>query len=384
MGPEPAVFPELIGWAAPQEASEIMAPQGPVFDPDVLARTARVHEDAGFDRVLIGYFTNAPDGFLVAAHVAASTERLGLLLAHRPGFVAPTVAARKLATLDQLSRGRAAVHIISGGSDVDQARDGDFADHEVRYRRSAEYVRLLRQTWRARQPFDHDGEFYRVEGALSEITPYAGDAIPVYGGGGSDDAIETLAPVIDTFMLWGEPLADTAAFMGRVRAVAEPAGNEIRFSVSTRPIIAATEGQAWDKARRYLDTILATTRRPAPTSAPNVGSQRLLDLAARDEVFDRCLWTPLAAATGARGNSTALVGTPETVAEALADYVDVGASALLIRGYEPLADAAAYGRELIPRVREIVRERDARSGQDPLRARAQPLTEPVATGATRR
>ena len=64
----------------------------------------------------------------------------------------------------------------------------------------------------------------------------------------------------------------------------------------------------------------------APTTAPNVGSQRLLDIAAHDEVFDRCLWTPLAAATGARGNSTALVGTPDTVAEALADYVDVGAA----------------------------------------------------------
>jgi alkanesulfonate monooxygenase len=363
-------FPEFIGWAAPQESSEIMPPRGPVFDLDVLARTARVHEAAGFDRVLIGYFTNAPDGFLVAAHVAASTERLGLLLAHRPGFVAPTLAARKLATLDQLSRGRTAVHIISGGSDTDQARDGDFADHTVRYRRSAEYVRVLRKTWAARQPFDHDDEFYRVRGAVSEITPWAGDAIPVYGGGGSDDAIETLAPVIDTFMLWGEPLADTAAFMARVRAAA--GANPIRFSVSTRPIIADTDAEAWDKARGYLDTILAASRRPAPTSAPNVGSQRLLDVAARSEVFDRCLWTPLAAATGARGNSTALVGTPETVAEALADYVDVGASTLLIRGYEPLADAEAYGCELIPRVREIVRERRVAApsevGRAPLRS----------------
>ncbi len=168
-----------------------MAPTGPVFDADVLARTARVHEEAGFDRVLIGYFTNAPDGFLVASHVAASTERLGLLLAHRPGFVAPTLAARKLATLDQLSKGRAAVHIISGGSDADQARDGDFADHDDRYRRSAEYVRVLRSTWAARQPFDHHGEFYRVEGAL--VRDHArGPATPsrCTAAAGSDDAIE--------------------------------------------------------------------------------------------------------------------------------------------------------------------------------------------------
>jgi alkanesulfonate monooxygenase SsuD/methylene tetrahydromethanopterin reductase-like flavin-dependent oxidoreductase (luciferase family) len=63
--------------------------------------------------------------------------------------------------------------------------------------------------------------------------------------------------------------------------------------------------------------------------------------------------------TGARGNSTALVGTPETVAEALAAYYDLGATSLLIRGYDPLPDAVAYGRELIPRVRALVAERDA-------------------------
>jgi hypothetical protein len=56
----------------------------------------------------------------------------------------------------------------------------------------------------------------------------------------------------------------------------------------------------------------------------------------------------LAVATGARGNSTALVGTPETVAEALVAYYDLGATSLLIRGYDPLADAVEYGRELIP------------------------------------
>jgi alkanesulfonate monooxygenase len=350
---------EFIGWAAPQESSEILPPQGPIFDADVLARTAQVHEEAGFDRVLIGYFTNAPDGFLVAAHVAASTERLGLLLAHRPGFVAPTLAARQLATLDQLSRGRAAVHIISGGSDEDQARDGDFTAHADRYRRSAEYVRVLRQTWRSRQPFDHAGDFYRVVGQVSDITPWNGEAIPVYGGGGSDAAIAALAPEIDTFMLWGEPIADTIEFSDRVRKVAADAGNTIAFSVSTRPILGRTEGEAWDRAHRYLEMITSRSSRPAPTTAPNIGSQRLLDVAARSEVFDRCLYTPLAAATGARGNSTALVGTPETVAEALADYVDAGASTLLIRGYEPLADAEAYGRELIPRTRALVAERAA-------------------------
>ena len=109
--------------------------------------------------VLIGYFSDAPDGFIIGAHAAAVTDRLGFLLAHRPGFVAPTVAARKMATLDQLSNGRLAVHIISGGSDVDQAKDGDHVDHAGRYRRSGEYIEVLKETWTQTHPFDYDGEF---------------------------------------------------------------------------------------------------------------------------------------------------------------------------------------------------------------------------------
>src|SRR5919197_3680794 len=133
---------EFIGMIGTRLASEIIPPRGPVWDSTYVRDFARAHEAGGFDRVLIGYFSSAPDGFLVAAHAAASTERLGLLLAPRPRFVAPTLAARKLATPDQLSGGRLAVHIISGGSDVDQAKDGDWADHAARYRRSGEYIAL--------------------------------------------------------------------------------------------------------------------------------------------------------------------------------------------------------------------------------------------------
>ena len=336
----------------------MMAPRGPIFDADVLAETARVHEDAGFDRVLIGYFTNAPDGFLVAAHVAASTERLGLLLAHRPGFVAPTLAARKLATLDQLSKGRAAVHIISGGSDADQARDGDFADHGVRYRRSAEYVRVLRRTWTARQPFDHDGEFYRVDGAHSDITPWSGDEIPVYGGGGSDDAIDDAGARHRHVHAVGRAARrDRRVHGAGPRAAA--GDNEIRLQRVDPADHRRDRGRRrGTKARGYLDTILAASTRPAPTSGP----ERRLAAPPRPRRTRRGV-RPLPLDPARRRHRR-----PRQLDRARRHARDGRRGArrlrrrrrrrtLLIRGYEPLADAAAYGRELIPRVREIVRQR---------------------------
>jgi len=352
---------ELIGWIAPRVESEIITGEGPVFSAEVVAETARIHEDAGFDRVLIGYFTNAPDGFMLGARAGAVTERLGFLLAHRPGFVAPTVAARKLATLDQLVDGRMAVHIISGATDADQAKDGDFVDHAGRYRRSREYVEVLKKTWTATEPFDHHGEFYKLVQAHSDIRCAREPRIPVYGGGGSQSAIDCLAPELDVFMLWGEPLAATEQFMARVNAGAAAGGNQLTFSVSTRPILADTEGKAWDRARGYLRRIQA--RMPnGPAGPRSQGSARLLDAAAEKEVHDACLYTSLAAATGARGNSTALVGTPDTVAEAMARYYDLGATTLLIRGYDPRPDAVQYGEQLIPKVRELVAARDAAKG----------------------
>src|SRR6202158_5189273 len=185
---------EIMCWSAPRGASELIPPSGPPFDAGVIAETARIHERAGFDRVLIGYFSDAPDGFLVGAHAASVTERLGFLLAHRPGFVAPPVAARKLATLDQLSDGRLAVHIIAGGSDAEQARDGDWTDHDSRYRRAAEYLSLLRRTWTEPAPFDHSGEFYRTRGTYSEIRCRQEPHLPIYGGGGSGAGVPAAGP----------------------------------------------------------------------------------------------------------------------------------------------------------------------------------------------
>jgi len=320
---------------------------------------SRAHERAGFDKVLVGYMSTSADGFLVSAHAAAHTERLGYLLAHRPGFVAPTLAARKAATLDQLSGGRLALHIITGGSDADQARDGDFVDHDTRYRRTDEYLEIVRRVWTEERPFDHEGEFYRVARAFSEVKPVQRPHVPLYFGGASPVAHQVGARHCDVFMLWGEPLAAIRARIAEVRAVAAELGRTPpRFSVSLRPIIAPTESQAWDKARGILATVRAKQGDRTLPLPEAEGARRLVQFAGQADVHDTRLWTPIAAAVGGAGNTTALVGTPAQVAEALLAYHDLGVTTLLIRGFDPLHDAREYGRELIPLLRAEVARRD--------------------------
>jgi len=356
----------FFGMISHRLASEIITPRAPLFDHDFIRDFAQAHERGGFDRILIGYYSNAPDGFLVAAHAAASTERIGLLLAHRPGFVAPTVAARKLATLDWLTRGRLALHTISGGSDADQRRDGDDLDHDARYRRTDEYLDILKRIWTADGPVSHQGEFYRFTETPPDIRPWQQPHPPVFFGGSSPAAVEVGAKHADTYMVWGEPLADVRATIEQVRAAAARHGRTVQFSVSFRPILGPTEDRAWARASVIHRSILAS-RGAAPAEPQNAGSQRLLAAAARGEVHDRCLWTPIAAATGARGNTTALVGTVEQVADALVDYYKLVVTTILIRGFDPLNDAIEYGRELVPLVREKVArlDREAAARPDP-------------------
>ena len=108
---------------------------------------AQAHDQAGFDWALVGYSSRSADGFGVASFCAANTERLGYLIAHRPGFIEPTLAARKIATFDNLHGGRIAVHIIAGVSDAEQRMDGDFQPKDVRYCRAAEYLSVMRRVW---------------------------------------------------------------------------------------------------------------------------------------------------------------------------------------------------------------------------------------------
>ena len=265
--------------------------------------------------------------------------------------------------------------MITGGSDADQARDGDFLEKAERYARTDDYLDVVKQAWTSPRPFDHDGPYYRVQGSVPAVRCLQTPHIPVYFGGSSPEAIEVAGKHADVYALWGESLAAVADTIAQVRAAGARHGraDRIRFSLSLRPILGRTEDEAWARAQRILEQAKAlrggaaaiaptsagpgaSGRRPSPQ---NAGSQRLLAEAAKGPVVDKRLWTELAALTGAQGNSTSLVGTPQQVCDAMLDYWDLGVTTFLIRGFDTLEDALEYGRDLIPLVREATAGRNA-------------------------
>jgi len=359
---------EFIGFIGTNAASETHPYKGPIIDKAYVEAMAEAHESGGFDRVLIAFHATSPESILVANHIASVTTRLGLMIAHRPGFTAPTLAARQLATLDQFSGGRVAVHIITGASDQEMRQDGDHLTKDERYARTDEYLDIVRGEWSSPKPFDFKGNYYHVERAYGAVKPFNGAHLPIYFGGSSDAAIPVAGKHADIYALWGETQAQVRETISRVRAEAAKWGRSPRFSLSLRPVLAETEEAAWKRAKaiedRARDVREQAGLKTSGHTPPNAGSQRLLEAAAQGTRLDKRLWTGVAAITGATGNSTGLVGTPEQVAEAMLDYHDLGVTTFLIRGFDPLDDAIAYGRDLIPLVRERIAARDA----DPLRA----------------
>ncbi|TVY56865.1 Alkanesulfonate monooxygenase [Lachnellula cervina] len=367
---------EFISVTFPNASTELVPIPNAGIDPDYLTRYARSLDDYEFNYTLVPYGSSSYDPFTIGATIAAVTKNLKVIIALRPNTLPPTVAAKALATLDQLSRGRAVVHFIAGGSDAEQAKEGDFLNKEERYARLEEYIKILRRAWQSADPFDWDGKYYQLKQFSNQVRPVNG-TIPVSVGGSSDEAYRIGGSLADIFGLWGEPLKETKEQIDRIYAEAKKAGradnDRPRIWVTFRPIVAETEELAWAKAHRTLDALKggspANGASKTPTDTPdkvtpqpqNVGSQRLLEIASRGEVQDRALWYPTVTATNARGASTALVGSPQTIVDSILDYVDLGAELISIRGYDNLNDAIDYGRYVLPKVREALKDRESHS-----------------------
>jgi alkanesulfonate monooxygenase len=139
---------EFIGYIGTQHQSEIHPGPRP-GDRSRLCRARRppAASTAPWSRSA----PPGPESQLVVAHAASVTKTLGFMIAHRPGFTAPTLAARQLATLDQFTGGRVAVHIITGGSDEELAKDGDHLTKDERYARTSEYLDIVRAGMDQRQ-----------------------------------------------------------------------------------------------------------------------------------------------------------------------------------------------------------------------------------------
>lgn len=362
---------ELIdfGWFLPTMGdAEIIGPPTREATLDYLVQVAKAAEDAGFNFALIPVGTTCQDAWLVAGMVGARTERLKFLVAMRPGFVAPTLATKMSNTLDQALKGRVLINVVTGGFPQELAADGDFTDHDERYVRTQEFMQVVKQAWTGGKAWSHEGKYYRVEGGNVFPRPYQQPRPPFYFGGASDAAKKVGAEDTDVYLLWGETAEMVRERIEDMKVRAAAAGRTLRFGLRIHVIARQTDEEARAAARHLVSEIpdnfqQMVDRHHARGESEGEKRQRQLAAAAEDGWITDHLWSGIGKAR--LGVGTALVGSGESVARCLEEYIGLGIDTFILSGYPHLEEAQRFGKHVMPHF-------SGRTTTSPTRAAAAP------------
>ncbi len=322
-----------------------------------LAQIARAAEDLGFDAVLTPTGTWCEDAWLTCAALAQETERLKFLVAFRPGFISPTLAAQMASTFQRQSRGRLLLNIVTGGDQDEQARFGDHLSKAQRYARTDEFLTVLRGAWTG-TPFTFHGEHYNVRGATVLALP-----IPIpelYFGGSSQEAGPVAARHVDTYLTWGEPPEQVAQKISWVRALARDNGRTLRFGIRFHVVARDSSAEAWAAAERLLDgldqhhigrvqTILAASESTGQARMNALHERFRASMRTTDLEIHPNVWSGVGLVRGGAG--TALVGSHAEVADRIQEYAGLGIEEFILSGFPHLEEAYWVGEGVLPELR---------------------------------
>ncbi len=179
----------------------------------------------------------------------------------------------------------------------------------------------------------------------------------LYFGGASAAAEQVAAAEADVQLFWGEPLEGIAERIGRLTTLTRTLGRvhaPLEFGLRITTLVRETAEEAWRDAEAKVARMAGTGRQAVRDGhwGRAVGQQRLLDLAARGEVLDTCLYTTPGKFGGGGAGTTWLVGSYDEVAAALRRYQELGITHFVLSDTPYKSEAARVGDELLARLRE--------------------------------
>lgn len=318
-----------------------------------LESVAHAVDSLGFTGALLPTGAGCEDSWMVAATLIPQTRRMKFLIAVRPGSMSVTLAARMAATFDRLSNGRLLLNIITGGDPVELAGDGTFLSHDDRYVVTDEFLQVWRRLM-AGEEVDFKGEHIHVEGAKILLPTVQKPYPPLFFGGSSPAAITAAAKHIDLYLSLAEPPKMLKEKFDRVREAAAKEGRTIRFGVRAHVFVREKAEDAWAAAEDVLR--YATDEAIAASQAhlarfDSTGQSRMASLhnGSRESLeVSPNLWAGIGLIN--KGVGTALVGDPDTLAERIQEYRDIGADTFILSSYPHLEEAYRVAELLFPRI----------------------------------
>jgi len=326
------------------------------WDFDYNRKLAQIAENAGFDyaltqiRFTAGYGAeNQHESVSFSQGLLGATEKLKVIAALLPGPWNPTLAAKQIATISHLTAGRIAVNIVSGWFRGEFKAIGEqWLDHEERYLRSEEFIRCLKGIWQEER-FSFNGDFYRYRDYVMKPKPLS--PLPeIFQGGSSRAARDMAARVSDWYFTNGNDLEGIRRQVDDIKQKALANQHRVRIGVNGFVIARDTEEQA----QQVLNEIIAKANPRAvegfAVEVKNAGSaspEKEGNWAASS--FDDLVQYN-------DGFKTNLIGTPQQIAERIVELKRIGVDLLLLGFLHFQEEVEYFGREVLPRVRELERQ----------------------------
>ena len=326
---------------------------GRAVTPEYLQQLAHAVDSLGYTGALLPTGRSCEDAWITAASLIAVTKQMKFLVAIRPGIASPGMAARMAATFDRMSKGRLLINVVTGGDPVELAGDGLHLSHDQRYDLTDEFLTVWREIMRG-EVVDFEGRYLNIKGGKLLFPPVQTPYPPLWFGGSSAAAKRVAAKHIDVYLTWGEPPDQVARKIEDVQRLADEQGKTVRFGIRLHVIVRETESEAWEAANqliKYVDEEAIASAQKALARADSEGQQRMSQLhsGSREALeISPNLWAGVGLVRGGAG--TALVGDPDTVAQRMLEYQQLGIETFIFSGYPHLEEAYRVAELLFPRL----------------------------------
>lgn len=292
-----------------------------------------------------------------------ATERLTVIAAVHPGLWEPAVLAKWVATADHLTNGRLAVNVVSGWLKAEFTAMGQpWLEHDERYRRSNEFIRVLREIWTSDSGAEFAGDFYRIRDFDLKPRPLDVPGRPhpeIFQGGNSTAARYNGGTVSDWDFSNGKDYDGFSEQVEEVLGHAKTAERlqPVRFGLNGFMIARDDEKEARDTLREIIEK----ANRPAVE-----GFRDAVQQAGNSTGDKRGMWADSSFEDLVQYNDgfrTQLIGTPEQIADRAIEYKRRGANLLLLGFLHFQEEVEYFGAKVLPIIREKEAELAAREPQ---------------------
>ena len=317
---------------------------------DYVRRLALRSEEIGYDLTLIAELylndikgIDAPslEAWSTAAALAAVTQRLELMVAVRPTFHSPAILAKQAANLDLISNGRLSLNVVSSWWADEARRYGvQFDEHDDRYARTEEWLRVVSGAWRDAS-FSHAGKYYSVQETVLSPKPVRRPRPTIYAGGESEAAKSLISRSCDAYVMHGDPPDRVAPKIADMRRRREAAGlAPMEFGMAAYSIVRPSQREAAEELARITNVTQGTP-----------GYQNYEDWIAHTKLEQRVSVEDYSVSN--RGLRAGLVGTAEQVAERVRAFEEAGVDLLLLQCSPQLEEMERFAAEVMPLVEPL-------------------------------